>query len=144
MISRQQAELFVNSRETMLSAMLRKGWVMPKLGQPLCTMKFMEAVREGSVWCPKREDIDRPVVVVTPPPQDVLSQEIVLILEEGMRQKATDSLFNPKPVQNLVDLLRKKKADTQWLLEVLYVLNRNHGVFAPDSLYIKPRRTPIN
>ena len=110
----------------------------------MCTMKFMEAVREGSVWCPKRDDIDKPIVVVTPPPQDVLSSEIVLILEEGIRSKANDSLFNPKPVQNLVDLLKKKKADTQWLLELLYVLNRNHGVFAPDYLYIKPRRTPLN
>ena len=68
MITREEAALYVHDKQTMHSAMVRKGWLMPKLNSPLCTLKFMEAVRMESIWCPKRNDIAHPVVVVTPPP----------------------------------------------------------------------------
>ena len=44
------------------------------------------------------------------------------------------------PFQNLAELLTKKKADTQWLLQVLYALDNTHRVFAPDYVYVKPRK----
>ena len=52
----------------MQGAMQRKGWLMPKLNSPLCTLKFMDGVREGRIYCPKVGDLPHPVVVVTPPP----------------------------------------------------------------------------
>ena len=45
------------------------------------------------------------------------------------------------PFQNLAELLTKKKADTQWLLQGLYALDNTHRVFAPDYVYVKPRHS---
>ena len=58
----------MHDRVTMQRAMQRKGWLMPKLNSPLCTLKFMDGVREGRIYCPKVGDLPHPVVVVTPPP----------------------------------------------------------------------------
>ena len=128
----------MHDKATMRGAMIRKGWLMPKLNTPLCTLNFMEAVRMGEIWCPKREDIAHPVVVVTPPPQDILAEAIVHALKNGIATCAHG--FNSAPLENLMQLLQKKKADTQWLLEVLNVLDENHRVFAPDYVYVKPRK----
>ena len=61
----------------MLVAMQRKGWLMPKKNQPICTLKFMDGVRKGEIWCPKVSDVTKAIVVVTPPPQEMIAQEIV-------------------------------------------------------------------
>ena len=50
---------------------------MPKKNQPICTLKFMEGVRKGDIWCPKVSDVTKAIVVVTPPPQEMIAQEIV-------------------------------------------------------------------
>lgn len=40
----------------------------------------MEGVRKGEIWCPKVSDVTKAVVVVTPPPQEMIAQEIVSAL----------------------------------------------------------------
>ena len=44
------------------------------------------------------------------------------------------------PVRALIELVKKKKADKQWLLRLLYCFDPENQFFAKNYRYVKPRR----
>ena len=73
MISREDASRLVCDKETMYSALIRNGYVLPHPKQSICSLKFMQSVRKGEVWVPRKDQCNGFVKVATPPPRDKLA-----------------------------------------------------------------------
>ena len=55
MLSKDQVAAKVRSRETYWQAMVRNKYAVPALKQPICTIKWMQGVRDGLYWCHRGE-----------------------------------------------------------------------------------------
>ena len=55
MLSKDQVAATVRSRESYWRAIVRNKYSMPALKQPICTIKWMQGVRDGLYWCPRGE-----------------------------------------------------------------------------------------
>ena len=49
---------FVRSHKQLHEAMSRDGWRLPAVSSALCTLEFLDKVRDGIVYCPRHKDID--------------------------------------------------------------------------------------
>ena len=100
----------------------------------------MQAVRKGEIWLPKRVNLPGTNTVVTPPPRKILVEWICDAIDEQIAEKlAVNPNQNFSNVTTLQKLLRKKLADTTFLLELLSVLDKDHAVFKANYVYQRPR-----
>ena len=83
MISREEASRLVCDKETMYGALIRNGYVLPHHKQSICSLKFMQLVRSGDVWVPRKEQCNGYVKVATPPPRDKLAGFVDLAVERA-------------------------------------------------------------
>ena len=81
MISREEASRLVCDKETMYSALIRNGYVLPHPKQSICSLKFMQLVRSGEVWVPRKEQCNGFFKIATPPPRDKLAYYIDLVVD---------------------------------------------------------------
>ena len=93
-------------------------------------------VREGYIWCP-REDIPRRRSYA-PPPRVVILKKLETRVKQLVRDNelAEDKV---KPICRLLTSLRKRSADTTWLVSILGVFSPDDEIFAKNYKYQRPR-----
>ena len=136
-LSREQLGLVIRTKKQFYNAMLQDGYVMPGYKQTLVSIKFMHAVRNKEVWAPRAEDVVQCRMVAYPPSNDVLKFHIGSAVDQ-MDDDIENAELMPK-LKRLMELLKKKSADKEWLLRCLFVLDENHAVFQKNYRYVKPR-----
>jgi len=57
MLTLQQGARLIADKKDFYNAMNLNGWHMPKLKTPLVTREFMNGVRYGQVYCPKKRAV---------------------------------------------------------------------------------------
>ena len=99
----------------------------------------MHQVRLGTVYMPKAEDVDACRMVAYPPPNDMILAHISAAAEalNGTGDWNDETLI---PVRALIEVVKKKKADKQWLLRLLYCFDSENEFFAKHYRYVKPRK----
>jgi hypothetical protein len=55
MIAQSDVDKLIRAKKDMYDAMLRNHWHLPSARQRICTQAFMQEVRDGTVWCPKKD-----------------------------------------------------------------------------------------
>ena len=65
----------MRTRRHMYQSMLRNQFYLPSFKSSLCSLKYMESVRNGTVYCPKYHEI-RVLACAAPPTKDVLLGEL--------------------------------------------------------------------
>ena len=100
----------------------RKGWILPKLNTPFCSLEYLAGVthEKRKYWCPHQTEYIKRNCARPPLKEDVL-KEVLSILEEK-NEKLGD--------------LSKGPPNIEWLLECLACLKPNHRFFKPD--YVPP------
>ena len=118
-ISSDELGTFVRSKKHFYNAMLQQGYVMPAFKQSIISIKFMHQVRIGAIFMPKAEDVDACRMVAYPPTNDMILAHISAAAEalNGTGSWNDETLV---PVRALIEEVKKKKADKQWLLRLLY------------------------
>ena len=56
-LSYADASRYIRNRPGKAEAMGRDGWVLPSVHSAICTLDFLEKVRNKVVYCPKEEDV---------------------------------------------------------------------------------------
>jgi hypothetical protein len=108
----------VKTKAQLYECMQRNGWYMPSESSTMVTVKYMIAIKEGEVWCPRYEYLK-----LRPCPRPPLKS---LIIEE--LHKELDSF---KEKRN-TGIWEKHEPDVEWLLISLASINANHRYFAKD------------
>ena len=137
-ISREQMGYFVRSKRHFYNAMLQTGYVMPAFKQSIISIKLMHQVRTGQVFMPKSEDVDACKMVAYPPTIDMVIANISAAVDnlDGTSGWNEVSLT---PVRALLEIVKKKKADKEWLMRLLYCFDSENVVFSKGYRYIKPQ-----
>ena len=118
--------------------MIRNGYVLPSYKQAICTLDFMLRVRAGEVWVPRGNEC-RAIKVATPPPR----QQLAEIFSTSVDLKVQNGNFTAQQVQPLFalrEIVVKKLADSNWLIQVIYFLNPDHDIFQKEFFYEKPKK----
>ena len=70
-ITIEQAKELIKNKKHLYQAMQRNFYYMPALRSPIVTQKYMEGVRDKSIWCPLYSDL-KPKPCPDPPQKDYL------------------------------------------------------------------------
>ena len=114
------------------------GFVMPAYKQSIVSIKFMTQVRNNEVFMPKEEDIEVCKRVPYPPTNDMII-DLIDIAVDGLTDNENWTEETLLPVRALVDIVRKKGADKDWLLKLLWCFDRNSDVFKKSYRYVRPK-----
>ena len=52
-----QGQALIRDKRDLWEGMVRNRYHLPALRSPLCTVAFMQEVRQGTVWCPRKDSI---------------------------------------------------------------------------------------
>ena len=88
-LSYSEACQFVRNKPQYHETMGRNGWLLPKRNSRLCTLEFMQLIRDGKIYCPKLKDENKTAVCFTPPPKEILMDK----LEKCLRPKLSSGDF---------------------------------------------------
>ena len=57
-VSYGEISRFVRNHKQMHQAMSKNGWRLPSFNSAICTLEFMDQVREGIIYAPKHSDVN--------------------------------------------------------------------------------------
>ena len=115
----------VRSHKQMHAAMARSGWRLPSVASAVCTLEFLDRVRDGVIYAPHHVDINSALQCYSLPTKDVLFAKLIAAFEA---QHAKGNLTPRRQIQieNLVTALKARQADAAWYVALL-------GIYAPDD-----------
>lgn len=125
----------VNSLQDYHEALQRNGYCVPALNQPICTLAFMQEIRQHITFTPRYQDlVIRPCP--RPPTKQTLTVALIQVIEGGLPNLAEQQR---PPYAQLLKHLRARSADKEYLLRVLSTLTRGEHMFF-DKAYLPPPR----
>jgi hypothetical protein len=129
-IKAQEAQDKVPDKLAFYHSMLRNHWYLPSYNSSIITKNYMEAVRNGLLWCPRYDDVKiRPCPIK--PPKHEFAKEIFKLNAK--------SIWKDKLGFNVKDY---DKVDLPWLEVVLSTVCPDHEFFTksymPPVLSSKP------
>ena len=128
MISSQQQCQLIKQKSDYYKALERNGYRLPSIKHNIVTNEFLIGVRNGSIYCPKYDDLVlRPCP--DPPTHTVVRDELVATLSRGAQAYPVGQ--KEKFINLATNLARKANRD--WMLEVLSTITRgDHAFYRKD------------
>ena len=118
------------SKPSEYEAMLRNGFILPKLNSTIVNKIYMYRVKSLLEYCPLTSDIKIYKICINPPSKDYLLNQI------------QDELTKKGDVRNLT-YDEKHLPDVEWCVKALLALNPDHHIFDKDyvpNVYEKGRK----
>ena len=113
----KKAEAMLYDKRTYHGLMVRNGFFMPTMTSSICSLDWMDKVREGKLWIPKDEEVRLKNCAAAPTKQNVL-----LEIEKLLKLKKLGSI-------GWTDELTP---DKKWCIQVLSTLSIKHPFFAKN------------
>ena len=107
------------SKPSEYEAMLRNGFLLPKLNSTIVNKIYMYRVKSGLEYCPMTTDIKAYKVCINPPSKEYLLSQIHEELEKKGDQR--DLTYDPGHLP-----------DVEWCVRALLALNPEHHIFDKD------------
>ena len=138
MISRNKLSATVRNKKELYKACQRNEFVMPSVKCSLCTIDFMFEVKAETIYCPTNKDLKGRKACPDPPDIKTI---ITFITAAVLKHEANGSLAMLEKAQFtlLQERLKKKKANKEWLIDILWCLDKEHPIFEKDYVYRRPR-----
>ena len=76
-ISYSEVSKFVRSHRQMHLAMSRDGWCLPSVSSAICTLEFLDKVRDGTIFAPHHRDLNSALQCYSLPTKDILFQKLI-------------------------------------------------------------------
>ena len=130
--------LCVRDAKGLYQAMVDNGYIMPRFKSSICTMDFMYGIQTNKIFCLKWESYKQPRIVQRPPPIEAIMEK----LNTAIEVEASKNIHG-EYAQQLLTLqqhLKKRAADKDWLLVLLYNLRPNDEVYAKGYAYFRPAK----
>ena len=134
-LSRADVADYICDRESYWEAMISAGWVMPVLRQSIVTMDWMAQIRAKIAWCPKRPELSNYKTVLHPPPRHTLAKMLYDRIQMMVGENTHPEAFLAA-LEVTAELVKKKLADSTWLLQANYCLLPSHEIFKRDYRYV--------
>ena len=112
-----EAATVLYSKGVYYRLMQLNGFYMPQITSSICTLEWMDKIRNEEIWIPKDEELR---IKNCPSPPEKLS--ILREIEKLYKQKGLPS------IGWTIDLM----PDKQWCLQLLATLDQKHPYFAKD------------
>ena len=143
MISKINLSASVRNKKELYKACLRNGFIMPSMKSSLCTIDFMFEVKAETMYCPTISDLKGRKACPDPPDIKTL---MIFISAAVMKHERNGSLADFEKVQlkALQERLQKKKANKEWLIDVLWCLDGDHPIFEKDYVYRRPKDSHLD
>ena len=128
--------MLVRNRKTFHETMKTNGWYVPSVNSALCSMEWMQGVRDGTYYCPKLADLKPSKVCLAPPPKSVLLDKITdtLILQfSNHNGPASDFAHYQRTLHRMI----KHPGDTEWLVNFLAIADEDDEIFDRKYRYVK-------
>ena len=138
MISKIQLAESVRKKKELYKACLRNGYVMPSMKSTICTIDFMFEVKATKIYCPTVAQVRGRRACPDPPDVESLKQFIVVAVAQA---DYAGRLANIERMafDTLRERLRKKYANKEWLIDLLWCLDNNHMIFDKNYKYRRPK-----
>mgnify|MGYP003330584146 CR=1 FL=1 len=119
MNNRQVFDKHVPDKESFYELLIRRRFFMPHIKCNIITVRLMDQVYTGKIFMPNINQV-HPITIAKPPSRKELQQELVLVLS---------SMNSDQAGTNLIEELKKKEADMQWITSMLFMVCPEHYVF---------------
>ena len=86
-ITYSEACLYIRNKKGLHSAMELAAWVLPSVNSPLITMDWLQEVRDGTIWCPKTNELTLGARCFSNPPKDLLLTKVYACIKRACRTK---------------------------------------------------------
>ena len=138
-LSYSDVSKFVRSHKQLHAAMSRDGWRLPSVSSALCTLEFLDNVREGIVYCPHHRDLNSSLQCYSIPTKDILFKKLIAAFEA---QYAAGRLTPRRSIQieNLVEAIKLRQADSSFYVACLSIYAPNDEVFHKSYQFKKPSK----
>ena len=107
------------SKPSEYEAMLRNGFILPKLNSTIVNKIYMYRVKSNLEYCPRTSDIKVYKICINPPSKEFMLGEIHQELLK--RGDVRDLTYDPKHLP-----------DVEWCVKALLALNPDHRIFEKD------------
>ena len=128
MISREAVNATVRSKQQYWAAMVRNNYVMPAQKAPLCTLKWMQGIREGQYWCPRSRN-PRHFQVASVPTRQQLAEILLDCIESHIENDEELPQETCNAMMRTADLVLVRPPEAQWIINVIGYLNGAHEIF---------------
>ena len=130
--------LCVRDAKGLYQAMVDNSYIMPKFKSSICTMDFMYEMQTNKIFSLKWETYKQPRKVQRPPQIESIMEKLNTAIE-------VEACVNIQGVraQQLLGLqehLKKRAADKEWLLVLLYNFRPNDEIFQKGYAYFRPTK----
>ena len=130
----------VRNHSTYYDALRANLYHPPSKSSAVCTMAFMRAVRKGTVYCPKRAELQVQHQCFNPPPRDILLRDKLLpALQSFITSRPRPKKERILAIKGLVVALEKREANAQWLIDLIAIFKPEDEIFERGYKYVKPR-----
>ena len=113
---------------------------MPSLHSSLCTIEFMNAVRNGEIYCPKSNQSLVAPKCFSPPPIAVLMEKCFVFLQNLL----ASNNYDQKVLQqcfNLYDEMKKRPPNAAWLVLVYAQWVPEDEIFQKSYRYVRKKKS---
>ena len=117
---RDEINAFIPGKDNFYDFLIRKRFYLPLQKCNIITVKFLDLVYRELIYIPKFEEV-RPIRIASAPSRKELQNELIRVML---------SLNPAAPGMELVNQLKKKDADSQWLTSMLFMIDPNHEYFS--------------
>ena len=136
-ISRMDLAMAVRNKRHLYDGCIANGLILPALKTNLCTIEFLWAAKEGTVWVPKRGDVITSPLVARPPTIAILTEAITAAITTKVCNFAWPEAECESRTA-LMEELEKRRADVKFLVQVLYCVHPEHEIFQKRYRYRRP------
>ena len=140
MVSRYDLSRVCRNKADLYDLMQRNDYVMPSKTSAIVSIDFMFDVLHGKVWCPKITNVNHQKICTKPPPKPFLLQAIETAMHGNFATgQCTDQ--EVLQLQALLELLKRRDCDKQWLLTLLWCLDADHECFSRQYAFRRSKES---
>ena len=133
-ISEEHANRYIRTGDHLYAGLVRNKYKMPKKSSALCTIAFMQEVRDGTIYCPRWDVITALPKCFSLPPRNFILDKIVKFVDQQ------DQSVEVMPsVRRLIKKMKKRSPDAEWLVDLLGQWDPNDEIFSKNYVYVRPR-----
>ena len=122
--------------------MSKNGWRLPSVNSAICTLEFMDQVREGIIYAPKHTDVNNALQCYSIPTKEYLYDRLI----EAFENQHAQGNLTPRrrtQIENLVSALKVRKADSSWYVALIGIFAPDHAMFTKSFTYQRKMKNPI-
>ena len=133
------ANLRVPNKKVLHQALMRNGFIPPRAGESICTVKFMKNVRTKKYWCPSSVEGAHVKPCADPPSK----KELAAILYRVMTTYRPLGEPHDSGLRRTAKWVRKRPPNADWSLMVLATIDGDNEIFGRGYVHKRQKNADV-